>query len=71
MLTTNFSIEFKKDSILATAVHPGWVRTDLGGPNALLSADESVTGIMNVLSKLQGAEGTGKFYHSKGHIMGW
>ena len=71
MVTTNLANDLKADGVLATAVHPGWVRTDLGGSSALLSSDESATGIMNVLAKLQGEEGTGRFYHAKGHLMAW
>jgi NAD(P)-dependent dehydrogenase (short-subunit alcohol dehydrogenase family) len=36
---------------------PGWVRTDLGGPEARLSIDESVPNLMNVLLKKQGKAG--------------
>lgn len=71
MVTTNLALELKEYGILATAVHPGWVKTEMGGPGALISTEESVTSIMNVLSKLQGEEGTGKFYHAKGYIIGW
>lgn len=71
MVTTNLAIELKGDGIIATAVHPGWVRTDMGGANARISTEESVSLIMNVLAKLQGEDGTGKFYHCKGHIIGW
>ena len=71
MVTTNLALELKGDGILATAVHPGWVKTDMGGANALISTEESVALVLNVLAKLQGEEGTGKFYHAKGHIIGW
>ena len=36
---------------------PGWVRTDLGGPNAHLSIGESVPNLVNVLIKKQGSAG--------------
>ncbi len=36
---------------------PGWVRTELGGPNARLSIEESVPNLVNVLLKKQGNPG--------------
>jgi NAD(P)-dependent dehydrogenase (short-subunit alcohol dehydrogenase family) len=36
---------------------PGWVRTELGGPDARLSIDESVPNLVNVLLKKQGNPG--------------
>ena len=48
MFTKNLSIEFGKDGILFVLLHPGWVQTDMGGPNALISTEESVTGLMEV-----------------------
>jgi NAD(P)-dependent dehydrogenase (short-subunit alcohol dehydrogenase family) len=36
---------------------PGWVRTEMGGPDARLSIDESVPNLVNVLLKKQGNPG--------------
>jgi NAD(P)-dependent dehydrogenase (short-subunit alcohol dehydrogenase family) len=36
---------------------PGWVRTEMGGPDAHLSIDESVPSLVNVLLKKQGNVG--------------
>ena len=71
MVTKSLSVDLKKDGILATVVHPGWVKTDLGGANAELTVDECATGMLKVFEKLQGEEETGKFYGVKGNIMGW
>ncbi|XP_052283213.1 C-factor-like isoform X2 [Dreissena polymorpha] len=72
MITTNMSLDLKNEGILATAIHPGWVKTDMGGPNALIDTVTSVTGCMSVMEKLHGEEGTGKFYHGvRGDTIGW
>ncbi|XP_045165172.2 C-factor-like [Mercenaria mercenaria] len=72
MITSNLSLDLKVDGILCTAIHPGWVKTEMGGESALITTEESVKGIMSVLEKLQGEEGSGKFYHGfKGELIGW
>ncbi len=36
---------------------PGWVKTDLGGPNARLTIDESIPGVVKVIDSLRGQPG--------------
>ncbi|XP_030059506.1 uncharacterized protein LOC115470454 [Microcaecilia unicolor] len=52
MLTNCQALRYKQDGILCTAIHPGWVQTDLGGPEASLTVDQSVSGILKVLCSL-------------------
>lgn len=49
----------KARDIAVLSLHPGWVQTDMGGPNATLTVEESVTGLADVLA---GAGGAGYHY---------
>jgi NAD(P)-dependent dehydrogenase (short-subunit alcohol dehydrogenase family) len=52
------------------ALHPGWVRTDMGGTNADIDVTESVTGIRRVLAGLTEAE-NGSFFNFDGQPLAW
>ena len=56
--------------VTAVVIHPGWVRTDMGGAGATLSVDESVTGIMQVLDDLDAGD-HGKFLTWDGRVHPW
>ena len=44
------ALDWKEDPITVALVHPGWVRTDMGGPNAEISAEESASGIRALIA---------------------
>lgn len=70
MLTRCQAEDFKKHNILVTAVHPGWVRTDMGGEQAPLTSQESVFGILRLLSSL-GDKDCGKLLDCQGNSIPW
>lgn len=46
---------------------PGWVRTDMGGPNASISAEESVTAMRATIAGLTNKD-KGKYFHHDGRV---
>ncbi len=66
MVMKSLSIDLKPHSISVVTLHPGWVQTDMGGSNAMISAQTSVTGLRSVIEHVN-IENTGKFiaYDSK------
>ena len=58
------------EGLVAIVMHPGWVRTDMGGRGATLSVEESVTGIRQVIAGLGAAE-HGRFWTWDGREHPW
>lgn len=55
---------------ICVALHPGWVRTDMGGAGADLDVADSVRGIRNTLSALTPAD-NGCFFNFDGTPLAW
>uniref|UniRef100_A0A672TGI6 C-factor n=1 Tax=Strigops habroptila TaxID=2489341 RepID=A0A672TGI6_STRHB len=73
MLTKCQSLRYKEDDVLCTALHPGWVQTNMGGsgPHKLpLTVDESMRGMLKVLSSLSEKD-TSTFLDWEGKVIPW
>jgi NAD(P)-dependent dehydrogenase (short-subunit alcohol dehydrogenase family) len=68
MFTRSFSRDYP--SIVALTIHPGWVRTRMGGESAPTEADESARGILKVIAGATGKE-SGRFYDFEGDELPW
>jgi NAD(P)-dependent dehydrogenase (short-subunit alcohol dehydrogenase family) len=69
-LTRNFVVAEDCDDITVLTMHPGWVRTDMGGANADIDVETSVKGMVDVLEAQAGAGGH-QFLNYKGETLPW
>jgi len=70
LLARGLSATLASRGIIVLALHPGWVRTDMGGASAPLTPKESVRGIRRVLDGLR-QDDSGKFLSYDGTAIPW
>jgi NAD(P)-dependent dehydrogenase (short-subunit alcohol dehydrogenase family) len=70
MAMANAAHELKAHGVTILLIHPGWVQTDMGGPSAPVSIEQSITGIRRIIDKATQAE-TGHFYDYAGRQIPW
>jgi NAD(P)-dependent dehydrogenase (short-subunit alcohol dehydrogenase family) len=70
MVMKSLSIDLKPYNLAMITLHPGWVRTDMGGPNGLIDIDESVAGMKRQIDKLS-MKNTGQFMAYDGKKIPW
>jgi NAD(P)-dependent dehydrogenase (short-subunit alcohol dehydrogenase family) len=70
MVMKNLSLDLHTKRIICVALHPGWVRTRMGGKNAPLSPEESAVQLFKVLTSL-GEEQNGAFLNYRGENIHW
>ena len=69
-LTRTIAAELKREHFLCVAICPGWVSTDMGGPGASLSPEDSVAAMLKVIDGLS-LKDTGRFLDRRGKDVPW
>jgi len=64
------SVDLRKRGIIALPMHPGWVRTAIGGPGGELDVTTSVTGLREVIARLTPGD-SGRFLQWDGRELPW
>ncbi len=70
MLTRLMAFDLASSDVVAVALTPGWVQTDMGGAGASLTPETSVAGMLRVIDDLT-ADDRGKLLSWKGERVPW
>jgi NAD(P)-dependent dehydrogenase (short-subunit alcohol dehydrogenase family) len=70
MVNKSAAHDLARKGISVVALHPGWVRTDMGGPNGELSVEESVTALKRNLANVTLVD-SGRLLDIDGSTIPW
>jgi NAD(P)-dependent dehydrogenase (short-subunit alcohol dehydrogenase family) len=70
MFMRSLAAELKPEGFICIAMSPGWVKTDMGGPDADLTPEQSIAGMRRVIDGLK-PEDTGRFFRHDGATVAW
>ncbi len=70
MLTRSMANELANEGFVCVAVHPGWVRTDMGGPSAPLAPSKAVAAMLRLFDRLDAGQ-NGHFLNFDGASIPW
>ena len=66
----SLSLELASRGVICVSMHPGWVRTDMGGATAAVAVPDSVSGVWRVVRGLSSTD-NGRFYDYTGEEIPW
>ena len=70
MAGKNLALELHGDGVTCVGLHPGWVRTEMGGPGAPLTPEESIASMIRTIDGMT-LERTGGFFDRDGRPVPW
>ncbi len=70
MFMRSFAARHRDDTRTLLLMAPGWVRTDLGGPQARLSIEESIPNLLNTMEAHEGQPGL-HYLDYQGKVVPW
>ncbi len=68
MLMKNQAVEYQHDEIISVSIHPGWVKTDMGGDSATMTVEESSRKIISIIENLS-LRDSGEFISVNGDFI--
>ena len=66
----SLAMDLREQNIIALSLHPGWVRTEMGGPNGLIDTATSAAGLLNVIAEAVPSD-SGQFIAYDGKRIPW
>ncbi|XP_039301255.1 C-factor isoform X1 [Nilaparvata lugens] len=69
-ITRSLSFDLKEDKVLVVSIHPGWIKTDMGGKQAPLEIDQAVPQIIQLFNTMSQSH-NGGFYQYDGKQLPW
>ena len=70
MATRSMAVDLSRDGVVAVVLHPGWVRTAMGGKSAPTPVEEAVASLVRTIDSLD-MDRSGGFYDRDGQPLPW